>query len=72
MTDADTSVALFTADETNRTSNTATSYTLTTDATQNTLSSNVGSLVVRLYLNFANDTDYIQIGGVRLTLDHTP
>ena len=72
MTDADTSVALFTADETNRTSNTATSYTLTTDATQNTLSSNVGSLVVRLYLNFANDADYIQIGGVRLTLDHTP
>ena len=72
MTDADTSVALFTADETNRTSNTATSYTLTTDATQNTLSSSVGSLVVRLYLNFANDADYIQIGGVRLTLDHTP
>ena len=32
----------------------------------------VGSLVVRLYLNFANDADYIQIGGVRLTLDHTP
>jgi hypothetical protein len=72
MTDADTSVALFVADETNRTSNTATSYSLTTDDVQNTLSSSVGSLVVRLYLNFANDADYIQIGGVRLTLDHTP
>ena len=72
MTDADTSVALFVADETNRDSNTAASYSLTTDAAQNTLSSSVGSLVVRLYLNFANDADYIQIGGVRLTLDHTP
>ena len=72
MTDADTSVALFVADETNRDSNTATSYTLTTNDAQNTLSSSVGSLVVRLYLNFANDADYIQIGGVRLTLDHTP
>ena len=72
MTDADTSVALFVADETNRDSNTAASYSLTTDAAQNTLSSSVGSLAVRLYLNFANDADYIQIGGVRLTLDHTP
>jgi hypothetical protein len=72
MTDANTSVALFVADETNRTSNTATSYTLATDDAQNTLSSGVGSLAVRFYLNFDNDTQYIRIGGVRLTLDHTP
>jgi hypothetical protein len=70
MTDADTSAILAT-DATARTSNTATSYTLTADAAQNTLSSSVGNLVVRFYLNFVNDTDYIQIGGVRLTLDHS-
>ncbi len=72
MTNADTSVALFVADETNRTSDTAASYTLTTDDAQNTLSSSVGSLTVRLLLHFVDDLDYIQIAGVRLTLDHTP
>jgi len=72
MTDADTYVALFTTDNTDRTSSTATSYTLTTEATQNTLSSGVGSLAVRLLLHFVDDADYIKIAGVRLTLDHTP
>jgi len=71
MTDAD-SFAILVDDNTHRTINTATSYTLTTDAAQNTLSSSVGSLAVGLELQFANDVDYIRIGGVRLTLDHTP
>jgi hypothetical protein len=64
--------AILVDDATNRTSNTATSYTLTTNAAENTLSPSVGSLAVRLYLNFANDADFIQITGVSLTLDHTP
>ena len=58
-------------DGTDRISNTATSYTLTLTA-NNMLSSSQGVLGVYLTLAFANDTDYIQIGGVRLTLDHTP
>lgn len=71
MTDAD-SFATLVDDATDRTSNTATSYTLTTDAAQNTLSSTVGSLAVGLELQFADDANYIRIGGVSLTLDHTP
>jgi len=69
MTDAD-HAAILVSDAGNRTSNTADSYTLTTDAAQNTLSADVGSLAVYLYLNFVNDTDFIRISGVRLTLDH--
>lgn len=58
-------------DGTDRASNTATSYTLTLTA-NNVLSSSQGILGVYLTLAFANDIEYIQIGGVRLTLDHTP
>jgi hypothetical protein len=69
MTDANTDVTLV-VDATVRDSNTAASYTLTTDAAQNTLSATVGSMAVRLRLHFVDDLDYIRIGGVRLTLDH--
>jgi len=69
MTDAD-SWQLLVDDSTNRTSNTASNYTLTTDSNYNTLSSSEGLLVLYFQLAFANDTDYVQIGGVRLTLDH--
>lgn len=55
-------------DTENRQSNTPTSYTISTDATYNTLSVNQGFLTLRLYLNFINDTDYIHFGGVRVTL----
>ncbi len=54
----------------NRQSNTATSYTLPTDGAYNTLSTDQGLLTLRLYLHFANDTEYIHIGGVLLTLEH--
>ncbi len=67
-TDADSGVALVT-DTTDRTSNTATSYSLDTDSLYNTLSSSEGILALRLTLNFVDDANYIQIAGFRLTLD---
>jgi len=51
-------------------SNTATSYDLTTSSPENLLSSDQGILSLYLYLNFVNDTEYIEIGGIRLTLEH--
>lgn len=65
---ADSFVSIL-ADGTDRTSNTATSYTLNL-TTNNVLSSGHGILGLYLTLAFANDTDYIQIGGVRLQLGH--
>lgn len=56
-------------DGTNRTSNTATSYTLNL-TTNNTLSADQGGLGLFLALVFADDTNYIQIGGIRLELEH--
>jgi hypothetical protein len=70
MTDADSFVSLI-DDSTNRQSNTATSYSLATDDDYNTLSANRGILTLRLGLFFNNDTSYVQIGGVRLTLETT-
>jgi len=69
MTDAD-SWQYLVNDSTNRVSNTASSYSLTTDSNYNILSSSEGILTLFLQLAFVNDTDYIQIAGVRLTLDH--
>jgi hypothetical protein len=68
QTAADSFTSLI-ADSTDLTSNTATSYTLNI-TTNNVLSSNQGILGVYLTLAFANDIDYIQIGGVRLQLNH--
>lgn len=69
MTDAD-SWQYLVDDSANRTSNTATSYTLSTDSSYNTLSSSEGILTLYLQLAFANDAEYVQIAGVRLALDH--
>ena len=68
QTDADSWVQMMT-DTGNHTSNTATNYTLAI-AQNNVLSSTQGAMGLFLYLNFANDTEYIQIGGARLRLSH--
>jgi len=68
QTDANNYVNIV-ADFTDRKSNTATSYTLTL-TTNNVLSSNQGILNLQLSLNFADDSNYIQIGGARLRLGH--
>jgi hypothetical protein len=67
MTDAD-SAEILVDDTTDRTSNSATNYSLVTDSNYNTLSSSQGSLALLFQLDFANDTEYVQIGGVRLNL----
>jgi hypothetical protein len=66
-TDAD-SYATLVSDTTDRTSTTASSYTLT-PASGNLLSANEG-LVLMFYLNFADDTNWVQIGGIRIRLGH--
>jgi hypothetical protein len=66
QTDADSYVSLV-LDHTDQTSNTATSYTLDVN---HTLSSDTGILGLNLGLEFADDTNYIQIGGVRVRLGH--
>jgi hypothetical protein len=66
--DADSWLEMVT-DTNNRTSNTATSYTLTIDQ-NNVMSPDQGNMGLFFYLSFANDTEYIQIGGVRLLLGH--
>ena len=68
QSDADSWLQIVT-DGTDRTSNTATSYTLTL-AGSNVLSADQGILGLFFYLSFANDLDYLQIGGVRLLLGH--
>jgi hypothetical protein len=68
QTDADSWLQMR-QDTTNRTSNTAASYTLAINQT-NVLSQTQGIMGLYLYLSFANDTDYIQIGGARLRLGH--
>ena len=66
--DAD-SLANIIDDSTERTSLTATSYSIAA-TTNNVLSSRSGTLSMFLSLNFTNDTDYVDIGGVRLRLSH--
>ena len=66
QTDADSYVSLIN-DTTNQTSNTASSYSLSTDTANYTLSSSQG-LTLRLGLFFNDDTNYVQIGGVTVTL----
>ncbi len=67
-TDADSAVYLV-QNTTPRISNTASSYTISTDSLYNTLSSSQGILTLRFLLNFVDDTNYIEITGIRLTLD---
>lgn len=66
-TDADSYITLF-SDTTNRTSTTASSYTLI-PTSNNVLSANEG-LVLMFYLYFADDTNWVQIGGIRIQLGH--
>jgi hypothetical protein len=54
-------------DSTHRTSNTAVDYDLPTNTT---LSADQGFLVVLFKLHFENNTEYVLITGVRLTLEH--
>ena len=68
QTDAD-SGATIVSSSTNRTSNTATSYSLNL-TTNNTLSSAQGALNLNLNLYFADTTNYILIGAIRLELEH--
>lgn len=56
------------SDTTDRTSTTATSYTLT-PAANNVLSADEG-LVLLFGLNFTDDTNWVQIGGIRVRLGH--
>ena len=65
--DADSYVELIT-DVTSRTGTTATSYTLSPTA-DNVLSTYEG-LGFRLELSFADDTNWVQIGGIRIRLGH--
>jgi hypothetical protein len=64
-----TTVLTIIEDDTNRTSNTATSYSLNL-TTNNVLSVDQGILGLRFYLSFADDTNWVQIGGVRLELEY--
>lgn len=66
QTDADSAVSLL-SNSTDRTSTTATSYTLTVN---NVLSASQGILGLYLNLDFADDAHYVQIGGVRVQLGH--
>lgn len=66
QTDADSWISIVN-DTANRTSNTATSYSLATDAANNTFTANDG-LTLRLGLYFNDDLHYVQIGGVRVTV----
>lgn len=66
-TDADSYAALVT-DTTDRTSTTASSYTLT-PTSNNVLSASEG-LIVMFYFNFSDDTNWVQIGGIRVQLGH--
>lgn len=68
QTDAISSVNLLN-DTTNRTAIVASSYTLS-PTSNNALSSSRGAIGLYLTLSFANDTDFIDIGGVRVRLSH--
>ena len=68
QTDADSWLQIV-SDTANHISNTATGYTLT-PTQNNVLTNDQGILGLFLYLTFANDTEYIQIGGVKLVLGH--
>jgi hypothetical protein len=71
MTDADSEVSIATETADHK-STTATSFGVDLNPPDNVLSSTQGFLTVRMYLHLENNTDYIQIAGIRLTLDHTP
>jgi hypothetical protein len=67
-TDADSANYLIN-DTTHRTSNVAVNYTLNTDSAYNTLGPTQGILTLQLTLAFTDNTNYIEVTGIRLTLD---
>jgi len=68
QTDAASSVTIRN-DGTNLTSNTATSYSYNLTS-NNTLTAGQGALGLNLNLYFSDNSNYIQIGGIRLELEH--
>jgi len=56
-------------DATDRTSTSAASYSFA-PTTDNVLTVGQGAVTMYMILSFANDTDYVDIGAVRLRLDH--
>ena len=68
QTDADSALTMI-SNGIDRKAETATSYSLNI-TTNNTLSSTQGALGLYLTLTFANDTDHVQIGGIRLEIEH--
>ncbi len=69
QTSVGTSVYLI-QNTTDYTSSVASSYTLSTNSTYNTLSAEQGILAVHFGLTFVDDTNSIELGGIRLTLEH--
>jgi hypothetical protein len=70
QSDADSALPI-TADSTDRTSATASSYVLSL-TTNNTLSADQGTLGLYINLHFEDDSNWVQIGGVRLELEYAP
>lgn len=68
QTDADSALQLLT-DGTDRTSTAASSFDLT-PTSNNVLSATQGILNVAIRLQFADDTNYVRIGGLRFQLGH--
>jgi hypothetical protein len=66
QTDADSGENII-ASDTDRTSETADSYSFSPSLV---LSDTQGIMGLYLSLNFANDSDYVQIGGIKLQLEH--
>ena len=69
QTDADSSEVLI-SHGTDHKSTGAASYTLPLDNNEGLLSPSQGVLGLYLVLSFANDTDFLQVGGIRLQLGH--
>lgn len=68
LTDVDSAVSLI-SNATDHTSTAASYYSILVPVTNATLSSNEG-VGFYLELQFANNTDYVQIGGIRIDLGH--
>ncbi len=67
QSDADSYMTLI-SNTSDHISTTASSYTLV-PSSGNSLSTNAG-LILRLDLAFANDSSYVQIGGIRIQIGH--
>jgi len=70
QSDADSALSIL-SDGTDHTSSTATSYALGLSV-NNSLTADQGSLGLYINLHFDDDTNWVQIGGIRLELEHAP